>query len=669
MRVRQHLATALACVAAALLTSCSSGTSDSDALAPGDESKRIHMLAAPSGQFTKVESGTEVQGTLTLHRPYPAAFWYSDRPERESGEVSLEHYTGAGWQAAYGDVPPNATLQFVADDGNHIDGLYLSLSEPMYDEAANAVTFQARVRDSTLSGDVPSSLAFSHATLNVLNNAQDDEEVSSYVQHAAKAALASSPDGKLELMMSQAGPDMFWVDNAPGAYSDSQPMHRFFVQWSHVFGDAPPNAALVGTTPTGELRIHFMTLTDPAHNEATHELRYTATLLDEHHGALEPLSNVVLMIDSGKFTRFPIPGKGTGYQAFGNGYDPSSANSTFLYFGSDIARKQFGALWGTRSYLSQGCPRECRNDLQTMANMGINLIRLYDWDPRNDHSQFLDHAHALGIKVVVPISNWLPQQGPQVWDSQIGDYLKHGNFGNASESDWHNAIAGVIISNELDQIEGGRHYSNVAGLVAAFIQRAKSKGYSASIRVGVPVTFSMINNKLPAWDAFDRLVEDNRLASHRDWLMLCPNTYNDANYLFKNAEGSGVGWVQQTYEKYRLPILFTEIGFTRTGNATSELIIREQLQAVLDYQSDPAHADQLLGAAHFQFSNKVWKQTPNDTDSEGSFGMFRHGDVQFSIQTQNSDYTFWDGVQPGILHVNELVPTTTHRAVQAAYQR
>ncbi|HLU00125.1 MAG TPA: hypothetical protein VKZ70_10335 [Burkholderiaceae bacterium] len=34
------------------------------------------------------------------------------------------------------------------------------------------------------------------------------------------------------------------------------------------------------------------------------------------------------------------------------------------------------------------------------------------------------------------------------------------------------------------------------------------------------------------------------------------------------------------------------------------------------------YPDRLLGVMHFQFDNKVWKQTPNDADSEGAFGAF-----------------------------------------------
>ena len=45
--------------------------------------------------------------------------------------------------------------------------------------------------------------------------------------------------------------------------------------------------------------------------------------------------------------------------------------------------------------------------------MSIELIRLYDWDPRNSHEDFLDACKNLGIGVLVSVSNYnlRPDQG------------------------------------------------------------------------------------------------------------------------------------------------------------------------------------------------------------------------------------------------------------------
>jgi hypothetical protein len=43
--------------------------------------------------------------------------------------------------------------------------------------------------------------------------------------------------------------------------------------------------------------------------------------------------------------------------------------------------------------------------------MGVQVIRLYDWDPRNDHSGFLDMCLARGLRVLVGVSDYFLQSG------------------------------------------------------------------------------------------------------------------------------------------------------------------------------------------------------------------------------------------------------------------
>src|SRR5690606_30186135 len=111
----------------------------------------------------------------------------------------------------------------------------------------------------------------------------------------------------------------------------------------------------------------------------------------------------------------------------------------------------------------------------------------------------------------------------------------------------------------------GQYYDNVIGLVARFLQESDTLGFSKNVPVGVPVTFvpkgaplGPGGQNMPAWNQFDRLLNDPRTAQYKDRLMLCPNTYNSKEYLFTNAEGTGQGWVQLTYQKFGAPILFTE---------------------------------------------------------------------------------------------------------------
>ena len=73
------------------------------------------------------------------------------------------------------------------------------------------------------------------------------------------------------------------------------------------------------------------------------------------------------------------------YSAFPSPYDPSSANNTCIFSGSDIANNPLAPLWGSRFESANHMTWMGRNDLQTMQNMGVTLVRLYDWAPRNRH--------------------------------------------------------------------------------------------------------------------------------------------------------------------------------------------------------------------------------------------------------------------------------------------
>ncbi len=670
----------LAVAGAIMIVGC--GGDNKGGPAPWDASPyatRIYLLAARQGNLTPLDPGADgnlsaggSSWRLTLEGLNPGALWYTDRPGRAVGNTPLKDYVDSVWSLVYGDINPNATIQFDlgAQDGQ--EGLYMVLSDPAYDAASNRMSFQAEMLNHTLDPIPATPLNFSEVTVNVLNNAQDDQEVVSYIQYADGADLY--PTGRadeFQLVLSDTGPEMFWVDNAPERYSDQAPLSYFFPQWDYLFGDDSPNAALFGTTAGGALKLFFLTLTEPLFDEARGQVSYTAKLLGQTSGPVETLQRVNLNIDSGIFSRFPLPGKGTAYQAFGKGYDPSTANTHVIYFGSDIARKEVASLWGTQSYLSQSCAPYCRDDLKTLTGMGINLIRLYDWDPRNDHSQFLDYAHKLGIKVVVPISNWLPQN-PGAWDAQVPLYFKFGNYGNSAGSDWHPAVAGVIISNELDNDDAA--YSQAIGLVARFLQEADKQGFSTSVPVGIPVTFvprgapyAPGGQNMPGWNQFSRLFTDPSTAPYRDRLMLCPNTYNSKDYLFANAESTGQGWVQLTYQQFGAPILFTEIGYSRVKSDYTPDYIKDQLEGVLTYQK--AHPEQILGACHFQFSDKVWKQGGNDT--EGAFGSYTHGAILKQIQTVQDDFSYWPGDPAsdyGILTIDKLEPTSTYNPVIQAYQ-
>ncbi len=88
------------------------------------------------------------------------------------------------------------------------------------------------------------------------------------------------------------------------------------------------------------------------------------------------------------------------------------------YGNTDFANSDFKALWGTddkgktRTIHFPDTTTKAQGDLQTLADMGVNLIRLYGWQgrfnsnntPWVNHQSFLDECDSLGIKVIVPLT-------------------------------------------------------------------------------------------------------------------------------------------------------------------------------------------------------------------------------------------------------------------------
>ena len=105
--------------------------------------------------------------------------------------------------------------------------------------------------------------------------------------------------------------------------------------------------------------------------------------------------------------------KGMCYQPFPAPYDPSTANTTCIFFGSDIAYDCMEPLWG-KSFTSHSGQRFLgRNDLATINLMGANLIRLYDWEPRNYHKNFLDYCQTARHQSPRIGLELLPQSGSE----------------------------------------------------------------------------------------------------------------------------------------------------------------------------------------------------------------------------------------------------------------
>lgn len=356
----------------------------------------------------------------------------------------------------------------------------------------------------------------------------------------------------------------------------------------------------------------------------------------------EDLNNRVRKHMSKKFL------KGMCYEPFPLGYNPSTANDSCIFFGSDIAAYNIKPLWGD-SFSPVGGPDAGkiytgRNDIKNLAELGVNLIRLYDWDSRNDHIPFLDYCEQYAIKVLVPVSNYnlgafgAPPDMQASITGLINSFSKNG--------DYHPAVHGVIIGSETDQI------ANVSpSYLIEYTKKwaeIESIGYKSyrKVLIGHPISFAMSgpgwSGDYPCFGYLDEIIPPllkESLRSLNQRLIICPHTYNEASYLYKDAQGSGRGWVDLVYDRYNLPILFCEIGCSRLTRTDYLEVITAQLIESAQYYSN--NSEKLLGISYFQYCDKVW--TPDTT--EGSFGIVANTEeVTDVVHYGEKDFTHWVGV-------------------------
>jgi hypothetical protein len=304
--------------------------------------------------------------------------------------------------------------------------------------------------------------------------------------------------------------------------------------------------------------------------------------------------------------------------------------------------------------------------------MGVQLIRLYDWEPRNDHRKFLDLCQKLGLKVLVGVSNYFlqPGQGYGNMTSHIPNLIR--SFA-AGGNNYHLAIVGITFGNELE----GYDETQLGPFTAKWIElEDKQFPNFRKLPIGHPVHFGVRpGTEFPCfgfWDALRQKAtwwEDLKKSKR---LFLAPQTYNSGEYLFRYVAVNKPAYVDLAWEKYSVPILFTEIGYSRmeaTNKRRPESeykkFVREQLTGSLQYATN--HPDRLIGACFFQYTDKAWLRS--DVDTEGSFGAYKHGAKKTcTINYGAKDFTHTEGKEDFSLDIDLLEPSPLYEAVTSVYK-
>jgi len=356
-----------------------------------------------------------------------------------------------------------------------------------------------------------------------------------------------------------------------------------------------------------------------------------------------------------------------GNDAFPSPYNESNANSFQCTYGSDNAADYVAPLHGGSYENSvkfwcqdQGFPTPppCREDVGRMHFMGVEIIRLYDWDARNSHHLFLDKCQTLGLGVLVSVSNYnlRPDQGLPNMSKAIPALIQSFSKGG----DYHPAVQGIVIGNEFNRV----NEISVANVVTftnawASIEQQQFSGHR-KVPIGHPVAFGLTNSQNDCWYAWQQLLP--QISAMNSRLFLAPQTYNPATDLFDNYRGTGKGYVDLTYDQFKLPIWFTEIGLDRT-KPNHVNVVMGQLKGCINYSKQ--NPSKLIGCCMFQYADKVWTQGT----SEGSFGAWTHARAgSVTVTYTAKDFTHWDAPALGTLNIDTLEKTDLYAAVTNCYK-
>ena len=109
------------------------------------------QLETEEAMFVQTAQGIEsAGGTLTLRRVTPSTLYFSDRPKREVGHMSTEHFVSV-WsegENSFADDPPNAVVSYLDPKHEFPEDTVVVLREPRLE--GGDLTYSVEILDGTL---------------------------------------------------------------------------------------------------------------------------------------------------------------------------------------------------------------------------------------------------------------------------------------------------------------------------------------------------------------------------------------------------------------------------------------------------------------------------------------------------------------------------------------
>lgn len=305
------------------------------------------------------------------------------------------------------------------------------------------------------------------------------------------------------------------------------------------------------------------------------------------------------------------------YTCTGARYQKLAATYT-IYYDSDFYNADFQPLWGTSNPSG-------RDDLRRFkSELNANFMHLYDWQPDSslrNHHPFLNYAHSLGMRVTIPISNYIlqtmcnNQQNPN-WQELVSWVFQ--DIYDQPQPGKIDPAAGVLsIFNEYDlnpcpnKTPAAPYVAQVA-LYWKQLEDAKGVPDNQRLPIIFPVSFTTTYN-LPGGavlDAFKAIMATfppgQGLTFWNERVLYATNPFNSGSFMSTWLTTTLPAWFKKNGIPTSTPVMFTEYGYSSANDADQASWVSEQFQAVY-LPKKPAN---FLGACAFVNEYRFWLEAP-----------------------------------------------------------
>ena len=323
-----------------------------------------------------------------------------------------------------------------------------------------------------------------------------------------------------------------------------------------------------------------------------------------------------------------------------NCYDPANCRDYDMdYFNTD-----FQQLWGPQN--------NGRDDLNSISNQGVNLMRLYNWTGNEaggttlrSHISFLDYCSQLNLKVAVPFSNYnatiSPTAAQNTANSIINELTTNGVL--------HSAVALWQVTNEFEL--SNISPETVATLVEYIIRAEEAAGITDDankipivVATSTAIMYGYGTQSIGAIQALQYAFENG--GTLNDGTVVSGNSYLNNRNVWADRFAIGIQSFQYSTEIANfttacntqfpgLPIMLTEHGFDSVSAAkagggnggTHDNVNQGNIVATQISNCDALYKanDSFRGMCMFQWLNTYYKcgmaGQYSNICTEGNFGQ------------------------------------------------